>query len=470
MNELIKLSAVKTLELIKNKKISVTEVIDTYIKHIQKINPKINAMAQFDPENALNEARAADETIAKKLPLGKLHGIPVVVKDTMDTKNFVSTMGTLGFKNYKADKDATCIARLRKAGAILIGLTNMPELAVAFETDNLIYGRTNNPYDLSRTPGGSSGGNSALIAAGGALLGVGGDGAGSVRVPSHFCGITGIKPTQGRIPATGLLQPRDGNGLVNLVASFGPMSKYIEDLILGCEVLMGPDNFDSHMIPMPFNSPHAIDVKKLKVAFYTHNGVANATPDTIAAVQKTIKLLQENGIYVSEVTLPDMHKVYHWLWEACFGDCSGGEGLLATLKQIGTYEMSPLLKKYYEDTVKKVRLSAVELMAVLAEMDEFRTKMLQTFRDFDVIISPACATAAKKHGKTFDEILDFTYTMLYNVTGWPAAVVRCDTTAGDLPIGVQIAAKPWREDHALAVALQIEKSFGGWQMPKNIYD
>src|SRR5437660_6870389 len=210
MDELIYASATSLAQAIRDKRVSSQEVVEAYIHRIEAVNPQLNAVVQLTAETALTQARQADVALARGEITGPLHGVPITIKDSFDTRGVISTAGTKGRTSYVPQQDATAVARMRAAGAILLGKTNLPELSLAYESNNLIYGRTNNPYDLSRTPGGSSGGESAIIAAGGSPLGLGTDAAGSIRWPAHCCGIVGIKPTRGRVPMTGAFPPSVG--------------------------------------------------------------------------------------------------------------------------------------------------------------------------------------------------------------------------------------------------------------------
>src|SRR5215467_7061994 len=207
MDELIYSSATSLARAIREKQVSSHEVVEAYIHRIEAVNPRLNAVVQLTADTALARAKQADVALARREINGPLHGVPITIKDSFDTEGIISTAGTKGRVSFIPQQDATAVARMRAAGAIILGKTNLPELSLAYESNNLIYGRTNNPYDLSRTPGGSSGGESAIIAAGGSPLGLGTDGFGSIRLPAHFCGIAGLKPTAGRVPYTGLLPP-----------------------------------------------------------------------------------------------------------------------------------------------------------------------------------------------------------------------------------------------------------------------
>jgi amidase len=228
-DELIDASVVWLANAIRTKQISSEEVVQAFLHRIDQVNPRINAIVQLSGEAALADARAADKELHAKHWRGPLHGVPFTVKDSFETAGVISTAGLKGRATFVPDKDATAVARLRAAGAILLGKTNTPELTLAFETNNLVYGRTNNPYNLERTSGGSSGGAAAILAASGSPFDLGTDTGGSIRLPSHYCAITGLKPTQGRVPRTGHIISFDGPH--QYLTHVGPMARYVEDLL-----------------------------------------------------------------------------------------------------------------------------------------------------------------------------------------------------------------------------------------------
>lgn len=264
MKEILSLSATQQARLIRDGEISSEELIQAHLDQIAQVNPAINATVEVLAERALAESRAA--------PPGPLHGVPFSVKDSIELAGTVCTAGTLGRAAAPSKEDATVVARLRAAGGIPIARTNLPDLLFAFESDNLIFGATSNPYDLSRTSGGSSGGETALIAACGSPLGLGSDAAGSVRVPAAFCGIASIKPTSGRLPRTGHFPP--AGGWIEALWQIGPMARYVEDLSVAMALLVGPDARDPTAIGMPFYDPLDVSLRDLRVAFYTENGIA----------------------------------------------------------------------------------------------------------------------------------------------------------------------------------------------------
>lgn len=442
--------------------VSSEEVVNAYLERIEAVNPQLNAVVQLTADAARAQARAADAALARGEIKGPLHGVPITVKDNIETAGVISTSGTQGRAAFVSAQDATVATRMFAAGAIMLGKTNLPEVGLAFESDNLVYGRTNNPYDLSRTPGGSSGGEAAIIAAGGSPMGLGNDAGGSIRLPAHFCGIASIKPTTGRVPRTGHFFPP--GGALDTLWQPGPMARFVEDLILALPILVGVDWRDPAIVPMPLGEPRAVELKSLRVAFHTDNGIHSPTPETVEVVRKTAKALSDAGAAVEEVRPPGIEQTYQIFLGLFTAD--GGAGVQMLLQMVGTTEMHPLMQQLQE-MQRANPMSTPEFAGLLFQLDMFRSAMLSFLEKYDVIVCPANAYPALPHGTTFDEdkLPAFSYTMTYNLTGWPGAVVRGGTSPEGLPIGVQLVARPWREDVALAVAQHLESVLGGWQRP-----
>src|SRR5450631_2483553 len=247
MTSIPQLSASEIAVQIRRKEISPVEVAQTHLDRIERLNPKLNAFVDYKPEAVLTQAREAEKAILRGDDLGPLHGVPVSIKSSIDVAGHLCEAGTRLRAGHIAAEDAPLVARLRAAGAVILGVTNTPELLMAWETDNLLYGRTNNPWDLSRTAGGSSGGEAAAIASGCSAGGVGSDGGGSIRVPAHFCGICGLKPTPGRIPAAGHFP--SGAGALSWLGVVGPMARTIEDIRTLFEAMAGWDDGDPCAAP-----------------------------------------------------------------------------------------------------------------------------------------------------------------------------------------------------------------------------
>ncbi len=458
--DLLQSSAAAQARAIREKQVSSAELLQAHLRRIEAINPRLNAIVQLPAEAALAEARKADAALARGELRGPLHGLPFTLKDAIETQGVICTGGTKGRAKYVPSEDATVVKRLRASGAILLGKTNCPELGWAWEADNLIYGRTNNPYDLALSPGGSSGGESAIIAAGGSPLGLGSDAGGSVRFPAHCTGITSIKPTSGRVPRTGHF-PGPGS-VLDPLWQIGPLARYVEDLALVLPIIAGPDWRDPAIVPAPLGDPKAVDLKKLRIAFYLDNGIEAPVPEVAESVKKAARELDAAGFRIEQAqpaALAQTYRIYLDLFTA-----DGGAGIEALLKEAGTAEVHPLMQRVL-DLQRSRAKSMPEFGAVVARWDAFRREMLTFMEQFDALLCPVCSFAGMVHGSTYDRLPAFSYTMTYNLTGWPAAVVRASTSPKGLPIGVQIVAQPWREDIALAVALFLEKALGGFQPP-----
>jgi amidase len=389
-------SAATLARAIRDKQVSAREVVEAHLYRIEAVNPTLHAVVQLAAERALDEARAADRALAQGDPIGPLHGVPMTIKDSLDTVGVITTGGTKGRASYVPQEDATVVARLRAAGAILLGKTNTPELTLAGETNNLLYGQTNNPYDLARTPGGSSGGAGAIIAAGGSPLDVGSDTGGSIRMPAHFCGITGIKPTSGRVPRTGHVVPF-GLGAVDALTQNGPMARFVEDLALTLPIIAGVDWYDPAIVPMPLGDPRAVELRQLRVAMHTDNGIKTPTPEIIAAVQTAAAALVDAGLTVVEdrpAALPRAADLAN--------DLSSADGRAWTrrlLARAGTTELHPWLQRRIEEAQA---FDVADFTALLEHVDIFRSEMLTFLRQYDVILCPVCAFPAPRHGATMD--------------------------------------------------------------------
>lgn len=453
-------SAKRLAAAIRRREVSSVEVVKAFLRRIEEINPKLNAVVQLDHQGALNAARAADDRIRRRDRLGPLHGVPMTIKDSFDTAGMISTAGTLGRKAFVPARDATTVARLRKAGAILMGKTNCSELTLSYETDNLVYGRTNNPYDLTRTSGGSSGGAAAILAASGSPLDLGSDTGGSIRVPSHFCGTAGLKPTSGRVPRTGHIIPSDG--VFQFFTHVGPMARYVEDLALVLPILVGPDWHDPFVVSAPVGESTRFDLSHLRIAAYADNGIYPASKEIVRIVNDAEKVLTKAHCSVAPARPEELARVYalgNKLWRL-----AGGPTVRRLLAAAGTKTVSEPLQPWLKPATF---VPADEWTELLEQFDRSRSKMLSFFENYDAIVCPPCAFTAPQHGATLKEDLDaaFSYSEVYNYVGWPAVVVRGGTSAEGLPIGVQIVARPWREDVALAIAYRLEKELGGWRSP-----
>ncbi len=459
MEDILFASLGKLAQLIRYKHISSHELTQAYLHRIESVNPKLNAIVHLR-EEVLSEAQQLDDSLMKDEIKGPLHGIPITIKDNISVMGAPCTSGSQGLSSYVPDQDATVVARLKAAGAIVLGKTNLPEFGFAYESDNVLFGPSNNPYNSARSSGGSSGGESAIIAAGGSPLGLGNDGGGSIRLPSHWTGIAGIKPTTGRCPRTGHSTPPAG--VLSPLWQVGPMGRYVNDLMITLPIMAGPDGYDPLTVPMPLKHPKELDLSTLRAVFYTDNGIVRPTDETIEAVKKTAAALAEEGVKIEEKRPGGMEPTVD-MWLTHFG-ADDAASFLDVLDKIGTKDIHSLTQQGL-DACRRFKMNTAEFFGFLFKLDTFRSEMLTFMEDYDLIICPVSASPALEHGQTWKRIDEFSYTMTYNLTGWPGAVVRVATSSEQLPIGVQLVSKPWREDIALATAERVEQLFGGFHKP-----
>ena len=449
-------SSVRALaQAIRNREVSSEEVVQACLDRIDRVNGALNAVVQIQHEAAVARAREADAALARGENWGALHGVPMTIKDSLDTAGVISTGGTKGREAFVPDRDATVVSRVRGAGAILLGKTNTPEFTLSFETSNLVYGLTNNPFDLERSPGGSSGGAAAIIAAGGSPFDIGSDYGGSIRLPSHFCGIAGIKPSAGRVPRTGHIYPF--GGIQDSFQQIGPLARHVDDLALILELIAGPDAIDPGVAPLQWRDQEAVDLGGLRVSFHTDNGIATPTAETRQTVERVARRFESVVSLVEEARPTGVEQTFDVGRPLYFWD--GGAAVSRLLREAGTTEHS--LQGLFDNPA----LGAAELDELVARWYAFRSGMHSFMADYDAIVCPVNATPARMHGPEMDDLTGFTYTITYNLTGWPGAVVRAGTSPEGLPIGVQVVARPGREDVALALAKFVETEFGGYQRP-----
>jgi len=448
-------------KLIQRRELTCYEVVLAHLEHIEKVNPKINAVFQIDADRALKQARKSDNALSEKTIYGPLHGVPVTIKDSLDTKGIISTWGTKGRQHFIPEKDATVVARLRKAGAIIIGKTNTSELTLGGEMNNMVYGPSHNPYDLSKSPSSSSGGAAALLASGGSCLDLGTDTGGSIRCPAHVCGITGLKPTTGRTPRTGNAIPYLP-GIVDHLTSVGPMARYVEDLITALPIISGPDGKDPAVIPMPLGNPENVRLENLKIAFYTDGGLHPPTIEISDTIRKTALKLSANVKILNEDTPACLSKA-EWLYPwVKFKD--NGRWISQRLKTAKTTEPGPHMVRLLKEAES---YKSTDNVNVSDALDIFCNEMLQFMKNYDVILCPPDVFPALPIGgppQGYDYLM-WSHLSAYNLTGWPAGVVRAGQTPEGLPIGIQVVGKPWCEHIVLSVMKTIESVRGGYSPP-----
>ena len=460
MSDLLTQPAVDLLALLSERKISALELADLHITQIERLNPSLNALVDFDPERVRQQARASD---SQKGERGLLQGLPLTIKSSISVANHRCETGSLRNRNHTPTRDAETVRRLRAAGAIILGTTNCPENLMAYETDNLLYGRTNNPWNLAYTAGGSSGGESAAIAAGLSAGGLGSDGGGSVRTPAHMTGICALKPTPGRIPGDGHLPTNTGP--FTLLGTIGPMARTVADLDILYRVLTGPDDTDPIAPPIEYRRIAPKSVQEIRIGYLEDDGLIPITSETRKAVQTAVESLRSQGFHVEPFQSP-LLEAARKLWYKLFVGC--GAMLLEPESPEEEAQLSPTFRDFLTIAHRDARPSADELLHTWTEIDPLRTRLLEEMRTFPILLTPACAIPAFRHAErswTIDgqplAYLDaMRFTQWFNLLGSPAAVVPITQSPDNLPIGVQLAGRPYADELVLAIAASLDRDFG----------
>ncbi len=464
--EIVFLTASELSKKIANKELSSEEVVKAHIEHIKKYNPKINAIVNLNEKEALLQAKKADEDIKKGKLQGLLHGVPITIKDNLAVKNLRITSGYKPNKDFIAKKDATLVKKLKDEGAIILGITNMPSLGLDAQTFNDLYGRTNNPWDLSRTPGGSSGGCSAAVAAGFTPISIGNDIGGSLRVPAHSTGVYTIKPTDHLVSKTGLLpEEKEFRALRHLISS-GPLARSIEDLKLILKIIAGSDNIDTN-VPDITLEDKSIDIKNLKVAWSETYGNRYVSSEVKAIFKEFINKLKQKSINLEENSFETLD--YEFSREVFF-DLFGQEALVHE----GKFSRFLLSDKPFN---KIFPLSLPQYMKTLTQREELIKQTESFLSSYDVWIIPVSPISAHKHIEPDEKHGPFSIyknpiinenqevdvgslTTLFNLTGNPVVVIPIGFTKDGLPVGIQLVGKRWKDMELLNIVQGLEKSIG----------
>jgi Asp-tRNA(Asn)/Glu-tRNA(Gln) amidotransferase A subunit family amidase len=450
------LSAVEQLALLEQKKISAVELAEEHIRQIERLNPALNAFIEFDAEAVRAQAR--------RVVGGRLAGLPLSLKATISVAGYRSEIGSVLRRGVIAEHDAEAVVRLRAAGATLLGTTNCPEFLMAYETDNLLYGRTSNPWNLDYSAGGSSGGEAAAIASGMSAGGLGSDSGGSVREPAHFCGICALKPTPGRVPGRGHVPPCVGP--FSILGAVGPMARTVADVSLLFEVLAGQDVADPVSAPVPYRPVSIEDAKQVPIGWFEDDGLTPVTAETREAVRSAARTLEQQGFRVERFRPAALEEARE-LWWKFFMQC--GAMFYAPAIAGREAELSPIFREFLELGGEAAPLAtAAQLLDAWAQCDVVRGKLLEEMRRFPVLLLPVCAVPAFRHGER-EWMVDgqrvryldaMRYTQWFNLLGAPAAVVPVGASKEGLPIGVQVAGRPFGDELVLAVAACVERGFG----------
>ena len=459
MSDLVLKPAVELLAMISAGKLSPLELAEEHILQIKRLNPQLNAIIDFDEQRVREQALSLDKLSSP----GPLNGLPMTIKASIAVAGHRCETGSLFNRGHIPTEDAIIVARCREAGTIILGTTNCPEFLMAYETDNLLYGRTANPWDLTRTAGGSSGGESAAIAAGLSACGFGSDGGGSVREPAHFTGICSLKPTPGRIPGTGHLPPCVGP--FSLLGAIGPMARTIADVSLLFRTLSGYADIDPTGAPVPLRSYTKKDLQQLPIGFFEDDGITPVTRETRQAMQDAIRSLRSQGFRV-EPFRPRALEQARQLWWKYFVRC--GAMLLHPIFAGSESQLSPTFQDFLAIARQDPPLSGDELLNAWAECDLLRARLLEEMREFPILLTPVCSVPAFHHGERQWDIdgqqvtyLDaMRYTQWFNLLGAPAAVVPVGRSHEGLPIGLQIAGRPYNDEAVLGIAAALERDFG----------
>jgi fatty acid amide hydrolase len=444
-------------------------MVEAHVRRIESVNPALNAVVVPLFEQAVAEARAADTKAAREEWLGALHGLPITIKETFDLVGTASTEGVARWATTLATRDAPAVAALRDAGAIVLGKTNLSQAGWFNESDNPIFGRTNNPWNLDRSPGGSSGGEAAIVAAGGSPLGLGADSGGSIRHPAHSCGIFGLKPTSGRLTTAGTAEDRIYEGQEGVLNQPGPIARRVADLELALEVLCRPSREATFLPPLPLGD--RVDVRSLRVGICADNGLFRPSPAIRRAVVEAGRELEGDGMHVEEFALPRPRAAWR-----IYNDLFLADGHASLRRFVGDSELDPRVERALRTTTEP--MPASRYLELIAARNAYRVEFVEALDEHDLhaILCPPDGLPALTHGAG-DGLGDAqSYAALFNLLGLPAGVVpatsvrpgeesdraedegarHVELNSTGLPVGVQVVARPWREEVVLALMAVLE--------------
>jgi fatty acid amide hydrolase len=502
---LLRMPAGELAKAVKRGEVPAVEAVEAHIARIEEVNGALNAVIVKRYDQARAEAREIDDRRARGETLGPLAGVPITVKESLDLAGTPSTFGIPSRKAALAERDDLYVARMREAGAIVLGKTNVAQVLMYIESDNPLYGRSKNPWNLDRATGGSSGGQAAILAAGGTPLGIGTDIGGSLRFPAAFCGIASIKPTAGRTPDAGRFSVHIGQQAI--LSQVGPMAREVDDLALGLKVISG--DADPIVEPaVPLGDPASVDIASLRVAYYTDDGTISVAPSIRRAVTEAAGILAGRGATVTEWRPPDVpHALDLWIGIIAADGTQYFSRILKGNKKHPSIATHMLLAHRSRATLAVLRgllratgqrgtadlirnfgrRDTLHYWQLVEQQMAYQQRFLHALDSdeggpFDVIICPVAAVPAIPHGTARYLASAGGYNPLYNVLGYPAGVVpvsrvrpgeesarkgsldlvqrtarKAEQGSAGLPLGVQVVARPWREHVALAAMRAIQE-------------
>src|SRR5579883_257558 len=462
-------TATSLARAIRNGKLTSREVTEAHLDRIERLNASINALVTIDRDRALKSAGAADRAAAKSgATLGPLHGVPITIKEAFDVAGLRTTSSHPPLKDNVAKSDASLVARLRAAGAVILGKTNVPELCADFQTESPLFGTTKNAGDPSRTAGGSTGGGGVAVAARFSPLELGSDIGGSVRNPAHYNGIFSLKPTEWRVPSHGHVPDIPGmTRTVRYMGTFGPLARSVDDLEAALRVIAGPDGHEAEGAPVPISPTPKLSAKGLRIAFIDSNPLVQVSSDTAKVVAATAKLLAKAGAKVKRAEPEGLD------WQKAWDDWADlFNYLIRALQPLSERErFFPMVSSSdpsARSAGRAARLDMAEYFAVLDRRDQLLRRCESFLDTFDAWLLPVMPDAAFIRQKQSEPLMvdgrpypyffaGTSYNFLANLTGQPAIVLPCGFSKEGLPIGLQLIGKRWGEAKLLAVAKVLEK-------------
>jgi amidase len=460
-------SIAETLQRYRRRELSPVEVVTAHLERIHALQPKLNAFVHLDAESALARARNTESALLKGETQLPLAGIPLTVKSCIDVAGWPCPAGSLLRKDCVPTTDAALVRRLEAAGAILLGNTNLPEFLMAYETDNLLNGKTSNPWNLAYSAGGSSGGEAAAIASGCSMGGIGSDGGGSIRTPAHFSGICGLKPTPGRVAATGHFPP--STGCFSWIGVVGPMARTVADVRAIFHVIEGPDPGDALSAPIARREILPDELRGLRIGILESPELGRATPETLSTIRRAAQMLCDLGYRVEPIKLQRLERaleLWWYFWAAVIGTMirSNAEGKEELL--------SPMLRGFLQLAATESPGDFHTLLEACAERDLVRADLLRQTQDIPILLSPVSTGPAFLNGQgnyRSGDPYNYRDTMRFcqwlNLAGFPGFSLPFGQSPEGLPINIQLIGHPYEEDLLLAVAESLEQTRGPWQAP-----